>query len=63
MRIIADDEVRDLERFWDTIRTRGISRLLIVPSLLQASLDMPGFVAPPIKVVVLMGEYVHPEAG
>lgn len=60
VRIIADDEVRDLERFWDTIRTRGISRLLIVPSLLQASLDMPGFVAPAIKVVILMGEYVNP---
>jgi len=59
--IITDEEVRDLERFWDTIRTRRISRLLIVPSLLQASLDMPGFVAPPIKVVVLMGEYVNPK--
>ncbi len=61
VRIIADDEVRDLERFWDTIRTRRISRLLIVPSLLQASLDMPGFVAPPIRVVVLMGEYLNPK--
>ena len=58
--IIPDQEVRDLERFWETIRTRGISRLLIVPSLLQASLDMPGFAAPPVKVLVLMGEYVHP---
>ncbi|HEY6948617.1 MAG TPA: AMP-binding protein, partial [Gemmatimonadales bacterium] len=58
--IIPDQEVRDLERFWETIRTRGISRLLIVPSLLQASLDMPGFAAPPVRVLVLMGEYVHP---
>jgi len=58
--IIPDQEVRNLELFWETITRRGISRLLIVPSALQASLDMPGFVAPPIKVLVLMGEYVHP---
>ena len=59
--IISDQEVRNLELFWDTIKTRGISRLLIVPSVLQASMDMPGFVAPPVKVLVLMGEYVHPK--
>jgi len=58
--IIPDDETRNLEGFWDTIRARQISRLLIVPSVLRASLDMPGFEAPPLKVVVLMGEYVHP---
>jgi len=58
--IIADHEARNLELFWDTIRSKGISRLLIVPSVLQASLDMPAFVAPPLKVLVLMGEYVHP---
>ena len=58
--IIPDQEVRDLERFWETIRGRGVSRLLIVPSLLQASMDMPGFAAPTVKVLVLMGEYVHP---
>ena len=58
--IIPDQEVRNLELFWETITRGGISRLLIVPSALQASLDMPGFVAPPIKVLVLMGEYVHP---
>lgn len=58
--IIPDEEVRDLERFWETLRARSVSRLLIVPSLLQASLDMPGFVAPPVRVLVLMGEYVHP---
>jgi amino acid adenylation domain-containing protein len=61
VRIVADEEVRDLERFWDTIRAGGISRLLIVPSLLQASLDMPGFVAPRLEVLVLMGEYVNPK--
>jgi non-ribosomal peptide synthetase component F len=58
--MIPDDEVRDLEGFWDTIRARGISRLLIVPSQLQASLALPGFVPPPLRVVVLMGEYVSP---
>lgn len=58
--IIPDEEARNLEQFWDSIRTRGISRLLIVPSVLRASLDMPGFEAPRLKVIVLMGEYVHP---
>jgi amino acid adenylation domain-containing protein len=56
--IIPDRDVRDLETFWDTIRSRGITRLLIVPSALQSSLDMPAFVPPPLNVVVLMGEYV-----
>ncbi|MCJ7629081.1 MAG: amino acid adenylation domain-containing protein, partial [Longimicrobiales bacterium] len=58
--IIPDRDVRNLELFWDTIRTRGISRLLIVPSALRASLDWPGFEAPPLNVLVLMGEYVPP---
>jgi amino acid adenylation domain-containing protein len=59
--IVSDQEMRNLEQFWDTIRTRGISRLLIVPSVLQALLDMPGFVAPSLKVLILMGEHVHPK--
>jgi amino acid adenylation domain-containing protein len=59
--IIPDDDARDLERFWDTIRARNVTRLLIVPSALQATLDMPGFVPPPLDVVVLMGEYVNPQ--
>ncbi len=58
--ILPDERARDLEVFWDTIRTRGVSRLLIVPSALQSSLDMPGFTPPPLDVVVLMGEYVNP---
>ena len=58
--IIPDQEARTLELFWDTIRARAISRLLIVPSALQSALAMPGFIAPPLKVLVLMGEYVHP---
>lgn len=58
--VIVDEVVRDLETFWDTIREQQVSRLLIVPSMLQASLEMPGFIAPPIRVLVLMGEYLHP---
>ncbi len=58
--IVPDDEVRDLEGFWDTVRTRGVTRLLLVPSVLRASLDMPGFEPPPLRLVVLMGEYVPP---
>ncbi len=58
--IIPDRDARDLELFWDTIRNRRITRLLIVPSALQSSLDMPGFIPPPLAVVVLMGEYVSP---
>ena len=36
VRVIGDAEVRDLEGFWDTIRARPITRLLIVPSQLRA---------------------------
>lgn len=58
--ILSDQDAGELETFWETVQARAISRLLLVPSVLQASLDMPGFVAPPVKVVVLMGEHVHP---
>jgi len=58
--IISDDAVRDLERFWETIRNEAITRLLIVPSQLQASLTFPDFVPPPLQIMVLMGEYVSP---
>jgi hypothetical protein len=57
--VVADETVRDLERFWDFLRGERVTRLLIVPSLLQASLDMPGFTAPALRVVTLMGEYVQ----
>ncbi len=56
--VIADEQVKRLDPLWKTIHTQAISRLLIVPSLLQASLDMPGFAAPPLKTLVLMGEHV-----
>ena len=58
--IVPDEVARDLEAFWDTIRVRHITRLLIVPSALQSSLDMPAFTPPPLRAVVLMGEYVSP---
>jgi acyl-coenzyme A synthetase/AMP-(fatty) acid ligase len=59
--LMAEDEVRQLERFWEVVRTRGITRLLLVPSALRASLDLPGFDPPPLRVLVLMGEYVSPD--
>ncbi|HKI94023.1 MAG TPA: non-ribosomal peptide synthetase, partial [Gemmatimonadales bacterium] len=59
--IIGDRDARNLEVFWDIIRARNVTRLLIVPSALHATLDMPGFVPPPLRVVVLMGEYVSPD--
>lgn len=58
--MIPDEVVRDLERFWAAVRQADISRLLVVPAQLQASLAMPGFVAPRLRVLVLMGEYVSP---
>ncbi len=58
--IVPDDEVRDLERFWEVIKRNDVTRLLIVPSPLRASLAMPGFQPPPLEVVVIMGEYVSP---
>jgi len=60
VRIIPDETVRRLEEFWEGLRRDGITRLLIVPSMLQASLDLPEFQPPPIRVLVLMGEYLHP---
>lgn len=57
--IVPDQEVRDLERFWWIVRSHGITRLLIVPSAMQASLDIPGFVPPPLQVLVLMGEHLQ----
>jgi amino acid adenylation domain-containing protein len=56
--IVSDEEVRNLSAFWNGLAERRVSRLLIVPSLLQASLDMPGLRLPPLKLLVLMGEHV-----
>ena len=57
--IVPDPQVRDLEQFWSVVRSRSVTRLLIVPSAMKASLDMPGFTPPPLRVVVLMGEHLQ----
>jgi amino acid adenylation domain-containing protein len=57
--IVPDDEVRDLAAFWAGIVERKASRLLIVPSMLQASLEIPGFAPPALKVLILMGEHLQ----
>ena len=56
--IVSDDDVRQLATFWDAVHRHRVSRLLLVPSMLRASLDIPSFKAPDIRVLVLMGEYV-----
>ncbi len=58
--ILTEAETRSLELFWDRIREHEVTRLLLVPSALQASLDMPGIEFPNLGVVVLMGEYLPP---
>lgn len=58
VRIVSDESLRDLGGFWSLLAAERVTRLLIVPSMLQASLDLPGFSAPPIRVLVLMGEHV-----
>jgi len=57
--VLGDSESRDLKGFWETINAWSITRLLVVPSALQVSMEFPGFAVPALKVVVLMGEYVH----
>lgn len=57
--VLPDEDVRDLERFWSIVSSGSVTRLLIVPSAMKASLDIPGFSPPPLKVVVLMGEHLH----
>jgi amino acid adenylation domain-containing protein len=59
--IIPDEEARNLEAFWGRVREHGVTRLLLVPSALRASLHMSDFRPPPLSVLVLMGEYVDPE--
>ncbi|MEM7612273.1 MAG: AMP-binding protein, partial [Pseudomonadota bacterium] len=56
--VIAESIVRDLEAFWRTIVEHGVSRLLMVPSALHASMQIPDFSAPAIRVLVVMGEYI-----
>lgn len=59
--LVPEDDVRRVERFWETLRTAGVTRLLMVPSALRTSLDLPHFAPPPLRVLVLMGEYVSPK--
>ncbi len=59
--LVGDEAVRDVRGFLATLHAEGVTRLLIVPSLLRALLELPGFVAPPLRVLVLMGEYVPAE--
>jgi amino acid adenylation domain-containing protein len=56
--IFSDEEARNLERFWDLVHARGVTRLLVVPTAMQASLGLPTFRAPTLRVLVLMGEHV-----
>jgi amino acid adenylation domain-containing protein len=56
--VVPDEQARDLEGFWELVRSRGVTRLLMVPSAMQASLDLPRFTPPALKVLVLMGEHL-----
>ena len=59
--IFQEEEVRNLEAFWSKVRSDGVSRLLMVPSALKASLAMPEFQPPQLRALVVMGEYVAPQ--
>src|SRR5690606_21992038 len=59
--LVRDEEVRDLEAFWRIVRSRGVTRLLLVPSMLRATLDTTEPELPPLEHVVLMGEHVDAE--
>ncbi|NNE36106.1 MAG: AMP-binding protein, partial [Rhodothermales bacterium] len=59
--LIGDQQARNLEEFWGVVRAAGVTRLLLVPSALRASLEMPDFSPPPLRVLVLMGEYLQTE--
>jgi acyl-CoA synthetase (AMP-forming)/AMP-acid ligase II len=58
--IVGDEAVRNLDDFWQSVRDRRVTRLLLVPSMLQTSLDTTSVDAPDLKVLVLMGERVPP---
>jgi len=58
VRIVPDEALRDLVGFWSLLSAERVTRLLIVPSMLQAALELPEFAAPPLRVLVLMGEHV-----
>jgi amino acid adenylation domain-containing protein len=59
--LIGDYEATRLEEFWKVVSAERVTRLLLVPSALRASLGMPDFSPPPLRVLVLMGEYLQTE--
>ena len=59
--ILGDEDVRRLDGFWQLIRDRRVTRLLVVPSMLQTSLDTTSVDVPDLAIVVLMGERVPPQ--
>lgn len=56
--ILDDAAARDLEQFWARLEEARVSRLLMVPSAMTASLSLPKFRPPDLKVLVLMGERI-----
>ncbi|MEL6544136.1 MAG: AMP-binding protein, partial [Myxococcota bacterium] len=56
--ILADDVVRSLERFWQTLHAIRCTRVLLVPSMFEASLSDRSLASPPFNVLVFMGEAV-----
>jgi hypothetical protein len=58
--ILSDDDVRHLDRFWQLVRERRVTRLLVVPSMLQTSLDTTAVDVPDLTMLVLMGERLPP---
>ena len=59
--ILSDDDVRHLDRFWQLVRDRRVTRLLVVPSMLQTSLDTTTVDVPDLTTLVLMGERLPPQ--
>jgi acyl transferase domain-containing protein/non-ribosomal peptide synthetase component F len=63
--IVPDEIARDVEAFWEQVEECRVTRLLIVPSFMRASLELTGFEIPRrVRVLTLMGEPVDaPLAG
>ena len=56
--IIPDAEVRNLEAFLARVREFGVTRLLLVPSMLRATLEGGLSLPVELRAVILMGEAV-----
>jgi acyl carrier protein len=59
--LLSDEVVRDLERFWSEVRAAGVTRLLLVPSMLRATLEGEVELPAGLRAVILMGEAVSSE--